>query len=215
MEIFDSKEKFILDTSNEKSYSLGTFGVIYKKDNQCIKVFNEFNVSKEPFIILKSLNLSCCYQIIDYLYNIKKDFAGYKTPFYESDNFDILQNKEFLLREINGVYDGIFEFNRKGVLAADLHPGNVIVTRDGMKLIDIDSFLRTNEDNSFLNNYRVKILIKNLIIKYLLRYNISNIKEAYDLVNHLIDIDHMGLDILNKEIMKYDQPIEYFRKVLK
>ena len=60
MEIFDSKEKFILDTSNEKSYSLGTFGVIYKKDNQCIKVFNEFNVSKEPFIILKSLNLSCC-----------------------------------------------------------------------------------------------------------------------------------------------------------
>ena len=58
---------------------------------------------------------------------------------YPKDNFNILSDKDYLLDSVNNMYDGIMVYTKNLFLIEDLHVDNVIVNKDGITIIIVNT----------------------------------------------------------------------------
>ncbi len=217
MKVYSSDGKYIIETDDMHIFDHGTYGNIYKyDDNTCFKVFKHIGFHKEePIIVLKELELKNFNRIIDLLYDRNLQYAGYLTDFYQRDDFDILSDKEYLVDSVNNIYDGIMELTKKSIMVNDLHKGNVITTKDGIFVIDVDDYKHINSDNTYINTYRFKQMLKSILYDALINYSLTNPQESYALIKRLVDEDHTNINHFNNVMKRYTKPIDYFSKVLK
>ena len=234
MRLYSTTGDYIVDTETSKHLYQGSNGDIYKyNDELCFKVFKNIGFHEEEMaLVLKSLNLKNFYKIIDLLYTGTLEYAGYMTEFYTKIDKDILLDKDYLLDSINNIHDSITELNKRNILINDFHVANAIITDNGIIVCDADDFKHTNkifasdeitgmdfknmkEANTYLNNYRFKVFLKNLLYDYLIKtYNPKDPTMGYKLIKRLVDEDSYDLSNFNNTLNKYDKPIEYFNKVL-
>jgi len=216
MIVYTSKGDGLFDTKNKDVYKEGTSGKIYLDGNYCHKIFNnpkEF--TEKPFIILRELDLPNFYKILDYLYNDRVKFIGYTSNFIKEDDINILEDRDYLVRGFNNIFNGIKAFSKENIEVVDLHPLNILMSKKDMFVTDIDYFKRVNNDPTNINIFRYKQLIKNLVYEYLKKYDVKDIMGAYQLILDLIDINSPNLKHFNKIMRKVNKPIDYFNKVIK
>ena len=216
MIVYTSQGVELFDTKNKDVYKEGTFGKIYHDGDKCYKVFNNAELFKiDPFLTLDTLSLPNFYRIMDFLYNNQYIFTGYTSKFIKEDHFNILSDKNYFLRGVNNIHDGIIAFTNNHFEVSDLHVGNILVNKEDMTMIDVDNYKRVDNDPYAINMYRYKQLIKRLIYKYLIRYNVTDIMGANELLKELMDEDSDNIDHLNKVLSKVNRPVDYFNKVIK
>ena len=217
MRVYSSDGKYIIDPEDKEQIDHGTYGNIYKLDDEtCFKVFKHDDYHKPgPVLVLKEFNLKNFYKIIDLLYDHNLRYKGYIMKTYPKDNFNILSDKDYLLDSVNNMYDGIMVYTKNLFLIEDLHVDNVIVNKDGITIIDVDDYKKFNSDNTSINVYRYKQLLINLINKYLGKYNVIDPMESHLLIKRLIEENKIDLSHFNNTIKRYKRPIDYFGKVIK
>lgn len=217
MRVYSSDAKYIINPEEHEKINHGTYGDIYKYDDEtCFKVFKHEGFHKPgPVLVVKEFNLKNFYKIIDLLYDGNLNYTGYIMKTYQKDDFDILSDKEYLLYSVNNMYDGVMTFTRNLFLIEDLHIDNVIVNKDGITIIDVDDYKKFNSDNTYINVFRYKQLLLSLINKYLGKYNITNPIESHKLTRRLIEDTKIDIDHFNNTIKRYQKPIDYFSKVIK
>ncbi len=217
MKIFKGNGEYIFDDDNKDDVRHGTYGKIYPyNDNKCLKVFNNVGFHRpDPIITIKELSLPNFYKISDLLYNEDFKYIGYIADFYKPDDFNILDDKEYLVNAVNNIFNGIVTLTNRGFLVVDLHTGNVIVNKDGITVIDCDDYVKTNNDNMDTNIYRYKSMIKTLLYDYLTKYNVKDLMGAYQKLVDLVDINSLNIDHFNNVMRRYKKPIDYFHKSLK
>lgn len=217
MKVYSSDGKYIINPDEKEKMDYGTYGDIYKyNDEMCFKVFKHDGFHKpDPVLIVKDLNLKNFYKIIDLLYDQDLNYKGYIMQTYHKDDFNILSDKEYLLDSVNNMYDGIMTFTRNLFLIQDLHIDNVIVNKDGITIIDVDDYKKFSSDNTYINVFRYKQLLMNLINKYLGKYNVIEPIEAHFLTKRLIEENKVDIKHFNDVIKEYKKPIDYFSKVIK
>ena len=218
MKLYSENNGLIIDTSEHHTFNQGTYSRIYDyNEDTCFKVFKEANIYRpEPIIILKSLDLKNFYQIIDLLYDSNHVYSGYLMKLYQSIDKDILTDKEYLVESVNNIYDSISCLTRNNILVSDLHRNNLILTSDGIIMLDCDDFTKSKlDETSQLNNFRFKSLLTSLLFDCLVKkHNPKNLDMGIKLVQRLVEEDRFGLDHFNKTMNLYQKPIDYFNKAI-
>ena len=217
MKIFKGNGEYIVDTDKLEELKHGTYGKIYPyEDNKCLKVFNNVGYHQSsPILTIKELSLPNFYKISDLLYNDDFKYVGYISDYYTPDDYNILENKEYLVNAINNMLEGIIKLTERGFLVTDLHIGNVIVNKDDITIIDVDDYRKTNNDNMETNIYRYKEMIKSLLYRYLTKYDVKDIMTAYQKLMDLVDVNSLDVKHFNNVMRRYKKPIDYFHKTLK
>ena len=72
-----------------------------------------------------------------------------------------------------------------------------------------------NSDNTYINTYRFKQMLKSILYDALINYSLTNPQESYALIKRLVDEDHTNINHFNNVMKRYTKPIDYFSKVLK
>ncbi len=216
MMVYSSDGKYIIDPNKQEEIEAGTYGKIYKyDDNTCFKVFKYEGFHKpDPIIMIKELSLKNFCKIYDLLYDQNLQYKGYIMKYYQQDGFDILSDKDYLLDSVNGIYDGIMELTRHLFQVADLHLGNIIINKDGMTIIDFDDFRKFSSNNTYINISRYKNLLRELLYRYLTYHHPKELIEGLMLIDRLLDKKSSDLVHLNQTLRLYKKPIDYFNKVL-
>ena len=215
--VYSDSGKYIIDVDEQKKIGSGTYGNLYKLDDDtCFKVFKSEGIHKrDPILTLKELDLKNFYKIYELLHNNNFVYAGYIMKYYKKDDTNILDNKEYLLDSVNNIYDGIIELTKNYYEVVDFHIDNVIVNREGITVIDIDDYKKISTDNTYINNFRYTQLLKSLLYDYLKRYNLIDPMEGYALIKRLVNNDNLDINHFNNTMKRYKKPIDYFQKVLK
>ena len=214
--VYSSTGKYIINPDEKRVIDSGTYGTIYEYDKDtCFKVFKHQGIHKpDPIITLKELSLKNFYKIYDLLYDYNLEYTGYIMQYYKQEDFNILSDRDYLLDSVNGIYDGIMELTRRMIQVVDLHEANIIVNKDGMTVIDIDNFKKFNGDNTYINIFRYKEVLKVLLYRYLKYYKPKHPMAAYLLIKRLVDENSSDLTIFNDIMKGFQKPIDYFNKVL-
>ena len=114
MKIFKGNGEYIVDTNKLVELKSGTYGTIYPYEDKCLKVFKHVGYHKpSPIIAIKELSLPNFYKISSLLYNDDFKYIGYISDYYKPDDYNILENKEYLVNAINNMYEGILKLSER------------------------------------------------------------------------------------------------------
>lgn len=188
-----SKDKFVLSTSNFEFFGKGNCSYIYKslsQKNVLLKVYNyDFNVryrlSKGVFEFLKSSNLPSVVRLYDRFYLTNsfifqllggldaysmKEVTGKSMRFIDYDRKQLIEIMKCLERTL-------ISLSKNKIVLRDMHPGNVILTDNGLTIIDCDQFMPSNssQDSCYSLNKENVLNCINSIISSELGCDLSNI----------------------------------------
>ena len=177
-----SKEGCALSSSNFMYYDKGNCSRIYKflsENDVLLKVYNyDFNVrfrlSKNMFEYLKESNLPCVVPLYDYFYLTSslifqllggmdaysmKEVSGESMRFIDYDRKQLIEIMKCLEKTL-------IVLSKKKIILRDMHPKNVILTDNGLTIIDCDQFMPSSSSESIcysLNKINVLNCINRII----------------------------------------------------
>ena len=211
---------------NPKTYTYGNeinhgdFGNIYMINNEtCIKIFKRLSsfISEAAICKIKDLNLSNYYKIYDVLYDELKKLIGYTMKYYENGKIDILVTPtDYLITSFLGIYHSMEKINDAEICISDLRLCNVIMTDEGMVVIDVDGYfpdqMPNQKDERFLyNKKRVYELFKDVFY--------FGTKDRHKQFNRGLDDTAYGIfemdqspDEICKKLTKFKYPIDYLKR---
>ena len=189
----------------------------------CLKV----NKSAEGFDLetlklLQSLNLKNFYEIYNFYYNQNGILKAYTMKYYQSDEIDILTEKQSYT--INNLYDlflAVCILNKNNILISDTHSENVILSKEKITIIDADLY-RINRFFQKLslelhNLDALRSLFENLYIYALKKYHNEYYNEtAVYRIKSLFQVYSTSqINGTLKTLSKYKYPIDYIRNRVK
>ncbi len=171
MYLLNNGEKVYFDNANLLCVS--NFGFIYRDGNLTIKKYNDedlsdydLRITEDVFNAVKGvdskalLHLRDCYSDLLNLYE-DPDYdevgvTGYTYDFIEEDNEPMIDKPmEYTLNSIHELDILVKELNKRRILLEDPKPGNSLVTKDNLVIIDPDLFEINQNDSELRNNYSV------------------------------------------------------------
>lgn len=224
----NDKEKFEY-TPTSLLIGKGTQARIYKlNDRQCIKIYNKnaYRISPEIFALFKSNSFNGYYQLGDLLYLENTDEIGaYTMTYYPKGKYNILDMPtEYTLFSFSLLYNTIKDVSKMGIQFRDLIPSNVIISDDGIVVIDIDRYRLSktlNTDYIFsLNVESLFLLFNRLYIEGMEEkgYDPFAIIKNYDLSEYLDWLFRFNysnpVEVLSKKMSRVKRPIDLFAKML-
>ena len=139
----------------------GSYGIIYNNyDGTATKVLRGRTINPNVIIKIKELNLKNFYKILD----IYTQNNGIGNPYLKAYHMDLINedgtllinsNKDFVFDNIYSLVDDIRVLSNNYIYANDLHCDNLMVNKEGIKVIDCDMYkfmLDYPEDFLFKNN---------------------------------------------------------------
>lgn len=139
----DSSE-YVLNLNNQP-FASGTQGKVYKLNEQkCIKIYDQDMpmIDREVFTFIKESSLPNVYKLYELLYKdakLKEIFA-YIMHYYQSDVLNILDEPtEYTIHNIDILTNTAHVLAENQILLKDRIPSNVVLTKDAVIMIDMDS----------------------------------------------------------------------------
>lgn len=223
-------EKIIYNPNEKDLINSGKQGSVYHfpssdDDKKCIKlyyqedrkpksIFEDCNTifSTEMFSLFKDeLNDQSLCRLYELLYN--KDLTevtAYIQEYLENIKDNILfMPKDYLLDSFNSLYNLVEKLTKNNILIVDLHEGNIILTSDGMKIIDYDKYRKVNFDYITLFNLNLQSLL--IALRKLLIASTTKIKLDEEISKNKIKmllLDETKPSVLSRRLEKYRTPIE-------
>lgn len=177
-----SKDGCALSGSNFMYYDKGKNSYIYKflsESDVLLKVYKydynvRFRLSKSMFEYLKGSNLPCVVPLYDYFYLTSSlifqllggiDAYSMKEVTGESMRF-IDYDKKQLIEIMKCLEKTLTVLSKKKIILCDMHPKNVILTDNGVTIIDCDQFMPSSSSESICyssNKENVLNCIKRII----------------------------------------------------
>lgn len=202
-----------------KPMARGSHAKVYRigKD-RCLKKFNifPFKYDMEMFDIFLESDLANFYKIYELLYNRKIRLDAYDMKFYKEDVFNIIDiPTDYILDNFSSILMSINILSRKGIQVRDLIPINLIFSKDGITVIDVDSYRRLKDcDKDELaakNELALVKVLQELMLANLIGYysddeNIGKYLRANDglfRTNKFSDI--------SKKLVRCKTPMDYYR----
>lgn len=145
---------------------------IYKYGDLAIKVYDDDEalypdrIPKEVFDAVSSVNVNAllklrdCYSDFVELYD-KEDcnevaVTGFTYDYIEEEKVDMIDlPMEYTLNTIHEFDLLVKEFNKRGILLVDPKPGNSILTKDNLVIIDPDLFEINQSEEALRKNYEI------------------------------------------------------------
>lgn len=215
----DQNEKIICNKGTR--INDGMFGNVYSlPNNKCLKLYKLDDFDFKPDVIneVKNLNLNNYYKINDLLFDKKGVFKGYTMDYYKDDNIDILDMPmEYTIENLRSIYKSLMTLADNNIWAQDLHSGNVILSKNDMTVIDVDSYVKT------FSNYGMRVRDRNIDALYFVFRDIylDRLKDCYDDLYNVFFNEYlkelfppayevtMDIDTVSKKLTKYKKPMDF------
>ena len=154
--LYLNNEKVCFDLNNMKVIGEGKEGVVYKYNDECIKLFNSnrnsgdlLSVNEDKFIFFTQLNTQRIILPKQLLYNYKREIEGYLMKYIESNfNLNNIRNKN-----INDIIEYLYDLKKdidilsdNDILINDLKNPHLLYN-GGFYLIDTSLYSKYQYDN--------------------------------------------------------------------
>jgi len=151
------------------------------------------------------------------LYNSNGEFMAYKTMFYDKKDIDILTMPvEYTIENMRRLYRVSDVLGDNNIRIEDLHNQNVILTEDGIIIIDADRYtydpsINPNDYNKrFVNTVFTLLYMDSPSVKLLTEdYNYQDISNSMQQLLLRSNPEQVG-----KKLVRYKRPIDYIKKDL-
>ena len=142
----DNKSVNFFNPLDRKEFDHGSFGVIYENsDGTLTKVMRFDNTS--PYVILKirELNLENFYHVLEIKTNTiksttKEYLQAYRMDKILREDVDLLEDNNYLISNIRILINSFNTLTDNYILVNDLHEDNIIINKDGMHMIDCETY---------------------------------------------------------------------------
>lgn len=206
----------------------GTQANIYKiKPNEVLKVYldvldeNKYVFAPEANILeeINSLNLPGYYKIHDIYQSQKNNYiSGYTMPYYETIKENILLlPTSYTLDSINKIFKGLSTLTDRDIEAKDLYYKNVILTKEGIVVIDVDAYTKSLKDKDVINYvninnllYMLRGIYKEALIN--LGLNPEKDRELSSRLSALLEHSNNPAKTLTRKLAWYKKPLDYLYK---
>ena len=188
--------------------------ILYK--GKLYKLFNSTNNLKLKISILDELYdrpIDNCTKINEILYD--DTLLGYSMPYYkdytEAGRINApLKLKKIYTRKLIDIYR---ELKQRGFVFYDFHDGNVLVKRDELVLVDIDSCIELSNENDILGTrYLNELILSNVFGCNLSICKAYYGKQKYEQINECLYSD---LSYTYKEKGSLDELDDYIQSINK
>lgn len=195
-----------------KEFNHGSFGIIYdNKDGTLTKVMRFDTTSPDVILKIKELNLDNFYKIIDVLTlnNGKYDYLkAYKMEKIEDDKVNLSKvSIKFFIDNIKKLMNSLRILSDNYILVYDLYDDNLIINKEGMYVIDCDSYKYVPEYEKDLVYYNNLEHLKKAIFEHL--YKNTNIFRRGKLCKFFEEND---LDSILDKVADSSSVSEYLKK---
>lgn len=154
--LYLNNELINLDLDKMKIIGEGKEGIVYKYNNECIKIFNSkrnngelLDINEEKFIFFTKLETNNIILPRKLLYNRQNKIEGYIMPYIESD-FDLnnirSKNINEIISELKQLKKDIDLLNENDILINDLKYSHLLYN-NGFYLIDSSLYSKYQYDN--------------------------------------------------------------------
>lgn len=154
--LYLNNELINLDLDKMKIIGEGKEGIVYKYNNECIKIFNSkrnngelLDINEEKFIFFTKLETNNIILPRKLLYNRQNKIEGYIMPYIESDfNLSNIRSKNIneIIVELNELKKDIELLNENDILINDLKYSHLLYNA-GFYLIDSSLYSKYQYDN--------------------------------------------------------------------
>lgn len=196
----------------------GINGRVYKtyddaiEDDLCIKLFNIGAILRiEEFKTIMNMDLDNFYKIYRILYNKRCKPKGYITKYYQPEGIDILtMPTDYTLHNFYALHNQGYRLSEVGIVIDDLHTGNVVLTKNGIIVLDVDNYYF----GTIMTGHRVVAKNQNAI-NYLFRslyYSALQSYHGYSANNPIVKelfSAYQRPDIVYKTLKRHKRPIDY------
>ena len=195
---------------NGETLSKGFLGEVYKlDDNTCLKYISNSLTDIDVIKEIVSLDLESFYKIYQIFYNRFGEIGGYTMKYYREEKIDILALPvEYALDNFSKIIKDSKKLTDKYIVMGDLHPGNVIMDKNNITVIDADNYYFTKDSVSYANSKWLLRLFEGLFTEALENYHIA----TYDNYRIIHNIFGQDLDRMFTELSNYKYPIDYIKK---
>jgi len=212
------------------SIIMGTQGNIFKVGPSiCLKEYKESSLNKsifddvgtrfnqEMFDYFKySFNNPSFCELYDLLYDEKlMTVLGYTMKYYEKMIDNILTMPiSYVLDNFSLIYDAITKLTEECIRVVDLHAGNIIVTENGMIIIDYDKYYYDNNTSKQTLDYINKCALMSAFAKIFknslekLGIDVDNDIELKNRISSMFTVWTTPL-VLECKLRRYNKPIDY------
>lgn len=207
----------------------GSSAAVYKiSDDVCLKKFYPWSLEhlvlrSDELQVIKKLKLSNIYEVYEFLYNSKNDFAGYTMKFYQKEIMDLfLVETSFILDNFTSIDKSIIELAKHNICLYDMHGSNAIINNNGITLIDVDDshfdYSSSVDDIISINREQVSRILKDIFyesLKLFYRYDYVKLYDERVILELSRKYGIYGIDFLCKELEDYKYPIDYVKAKIK
>ncbi|MBR3661416.1 MAG: hypothetical protein IKN63_05935 [Bacilli bacterium] len=181
----------------------GQCGVIYRKDNQVLKIYRlkcpyAYRINRQVFNILKELNLNNIVKLNDYYHFFKSSILSmlpvdaYIMEYIEPSKSLILdKSKDYILFIIKSLEETSLKLAQNKIVMYDSHYSNIIFTDNNAIIIDVDSY----QYSYFKSVNSIYLHNKKEVLKMFKSKIINELKDKD------LDIDRIN-DLLNFDLRK-------------
>ena len=145
---------------DENILGAGSYGIIYDNyDGTATKVLRGKTINPGALIKIKELNLKNFYKVLD-IYTRNNEIGNpylkaYRMDIIDEDNTLLVNsNKDFVFDNIYSLVEDLRILSNNYIYANDLHCDNLMVNKEGIKVIDCDMY-------KYMLDYPVDFLFKN------------------------------------------------------
>lgn len=166
---------YALNISKEFLIGAGVFGEVYRiNENTCFKMFKsrsdidiiEANIKYIMDLQQSGFDTSNIYEILNRIY-VDDCFIGYTMKYYENKDLFTF-NRKYLFENYYKIQELFRELASHGIYFSDLHKNNMLLSNEGIILIDAD-FINMTYDTLEAYNRAMSLLncaIRELLFKY-------------------------------------------------
>lgn len=149
------------------NYENGVARKLFKRENPSLKTTGRM-VRK-----IRNLNIHNVYKIYDIIGNNRfslRTIHGYYMKYYKKESDLLDQPIEYVIRNIHSLEDTMQQLYKNNINVTDLHGDNLIVSKEGLIIIDVDnySFYNPLTKRLFYKPYPVMSIIKTKVYDELL-----------------------------------------------
>ena len=191
-----------MNIEDKKEFNHGSYGIIYDNfDGTLTKILRFDTTSPDAILKIKELNLDNFYKIFDVLIlnNGKHDYLkAYKMEKILEEPINL--NKvpmDFLITNIKVLINSMKLLSDNYIIVNDLHEDNLIINKDGIYVIDCDSYKYNREYDKELIYYSNVEYLKKAIYEHLYkdtnifkRRKLSKLFKEFDLFTILNKIEN-------------------------
>lgn len=202
----------------KKPIGYGCGGKAYKyRCGKVIKLLTDIGTPEQYDLMqeIKNLKLNGIYKLENILSSDRyliKCYAGSISKYYKSKNKDLwMLPSSYVVKEINKLRNTASELAKRKIAIVDLNIGNVLITNEGLIIIDTDDYDRSIDDCEDYNLFRIKRTIDEVLdSQYFEHFRVENHNEFE--VQHALTFNDFTDESFQRRLLKHKRPIDWFYK---